>query len=93
MIKEITNKRTLSQNFDRNMSSSFRQRFVSVVHIINSQTNNAFDVLKDHSSTRAFQNFTQSTQSQTQSQIVFKSSRRSSNNRKTIESRRNDEKL
>jgi hypothetical protein len=92
-INEITSKRTLSQNLDRSMSSSFRQRSISVVQMISSQTNNAFDVLKDHSSTRASQDFTQSTQSQTQSQTVSKSRRRSSNNRKTIESRRNDEKL
>jgi hypothetical protein len=94
-INEITSKRTLSQNLDRSMSSSFRQRFVSVVQIINSQTSNAFDVLRNHSSTRASQDFTQNTQSQsqTQSQIVFKFKERSSNNKKTIESRRNDEKL
>jgi hypothetical protein len=34
-INEITNKRTLFQNFDRSMSSSFHQRFVSVVQMIN----------------------------------------------------------
>jgi hypothetical protein len=92
-INEIMNKRTLSQKSDRSMSSSFRQRSVSVVQMISNQTNNAFDVLRNHSNTRAFQNFTQSTQSQTQSQIASKSRERFFNSRKTIESRRNDEKL
>ncbi len=92
-INEITNKRTLSQNSDRSMSSSSRQRFISVVLMIRNQTNNTFDVLKDHSSTRTSQDFTQSTQSQTQTQTVSKSRERSSNSKKTTESKRNDEKL
>jgi hypothetical protein len=92
-INEITSKRTLSLKSDRSMSSSFRQRFVNVVQMISSQTSNAFDVLKDHSNTRASQNSTQSTQSQTQSQTAFKSRERFFNSRKTIESRQNDEKL
>jgi hypothetical protein len=92
-IDEITSKRTLSQKFDRSMSSSFYQRFVSVVQMINNQTSNAFDVLKNHSSTRASQNSMQNTQSQTQSQIAFKSRKRFFNSKKTIKNRRNDEKL
>jgi hypothetical protein len=92
-INEITKKRTLSQNSERSMSSSFRQRSVSVVQMISSQTNNAFDVLRDHSSTRASQNTTQDTQSQRQSQTNSRSRERSFNSRKTIESRQNDEKL
>ncbi len=52
-INEIINKRTLFQRSDRSMSSSFRQRFVSVVQMISNRTSNAFDVLKDHSNTRA----------------------------------------
>jgi hypothetical protein len=94
-VNEIIDKRTLSQNFDRSMSSSSRQRSVSVVLMISSQTSNAFDVLKNRSSTRAFQKTSQSTQTQTstQSQTVFKSRERSLNSRKTIESRQNDDDL
>jgi hypothetical protein len=92
-INEIIKKRTLSQNSKRNMSSSFRQRFVNVMQIISNQSSNAFDVLKNHSSTRAFQNTTQDTQSQHQSQTSFRSRKRSFNNKKTIESRQNDDEL
>jgi hypothetical protein len=65
-INEITEKRTLSQNSERSMSLSFCQRSISVVQIINNQLNNAFDVLKNHSSTRTSQNTTQDTQLQHQ---------------------------
>jgi hypothetical protein len=45
-INEVTKKRTLSKNSRKSMSSSSRQRNVSIVQIANSQINNAFDVLK-----------------------------------------------
>jgi hypothetical protein len=94
-MNEIINKRTLSQNFERSMSSSSRQRSVSVMQMFSSQTNNAFDVLKNRLNTRTFQKLTQNTQTQTsiQSQTVFKSRKRSFNNKKTIESRQNDDEL
>jgi GTPase Era involved in 16S rRNA processing len=95
LMNEIIDKRTLSQSLERSMSSSSRQRSVSVVLMISSQTSNAFDVLRNRLSTRAFQKTSQSTQTQTliQSQTVFKSRERSLNSRKTIESRQNDDEL
>jgi hypothetical protein len=94
-VNEIIDKRTLSQNLERSMSSSSRQRSVSVVLMISSQTSNAFDVLRNRSSTRTSQETSQSTQTQTstQSQTAFKSRERSLNSRKTIESRQNDDEL
>jgi hypothetical protein len=53
-INEITKKRTLFQNSKRNMSSSFRQRSINIVQMINNQSSNAFDVVKNHSNTRSF---------------------------------------
>ncbi len=64
-MNEIIDKRTLSQNLERSMSSSSRQRSVSVVQMFSSQTNNAFDVLRNRSNTRASQKTAQSTQTQT----------------------------
>jgi hypothetical protein len=94
-MNEIIDKRTLSQSFERSMSSSSRQRSVSVVQIFSSQTSNAFDVLRDRSSTQTFQKTAQNTQMQTstQSQIFSKSRERSLNSKKTIESRQNDDEL
>ncbi len=94
-VNEITSKRTLFQDLERSMSSSSRQRSVSVVQISNNQTSNAFDVLKNRSSIRAFQKTMSSTQSQTfsQSQITSRSRERSFNSRKTTESRQNDDEL
>jgi hypothetical protein len=92
-VDEITEKRTLSQSSERSMSSSFRQRSVSVVQMTSSQTSNAFDVLKNHSSTRTSQNTIQDTQSQRQSQTDSRSREWSFNSRKTIESRQNDDEL
>jgi hypothetical protein len=96
-VNEITGKRTLSQNSERSMSSSSRQRSVSVVQMFSSQTSNAFDVLRNRSSTRTFQKTASNTQTQTQtltqSQTVFKSRERSLNNKKTIENRQNDDEL
>jgi hypothetical protein len=94
-MNEIIDKRTLSQSLERSMSSSSRQRSVSVVQMFNSQTSNAFDVLKNRLNTRAFLKTMQNTQSQTsiQSQTAFKSRERSLNNRKTIESKQNDDEL
>jgi hypothetical protein len=94
-VNEIIDKRTLSQNLERSMSSPSRQRSVSVVQMFSSQTSNAFDVLRNRSSTRTSQKTTQNTQTQTstQSQTVFKSRERSLNSRKTIESRQNDDEL
>ncbi len=94
-MNEIIDKRTLSQSFERNMSSSSRQRSVDVMQMFNSQTNNAFDVLRNRSDTRMSQKTTQSTQTQIsiQSQITFKSREKSLNNKKTIESKQNDDEL
>jgi hypothetical protein len=94
-VNEITNKRTLSQDLERSMSSSSRQRSVSVMQITSSQTSNAFDVLRNRSSTRTSQKTMSSTQSQTfsQSQITSRSRERSLNSRKTTESRQNDDEL
>jgi hypothetical protein len=64
-MNEIIDKRTLSQNLERSMSSSSRQRSVSVMQMFSSQTSNAFDVLKNRSNTRASQKTAQSTQTQT----------------------------
>jgi HD-like signal output (HDOD) protein len=85
----------LSRFHSDSMSSSSRQRSVSVVQMFNNQTSNVFDVLRNRSSTRAFQKITQNTQTQTsiQSQTVFKSRERSFNSRKTIESKQNDDEL
>jgi hypothetical protein len=94
-MNEIIDKRTLSQNLERSMSSSSRQRSVNVMQMFSSQTSNAFDVLRDRLNTRASQKTTQNTQTQTsiQSQIVSKSRKRSLNSRKTIERRQNDDEL
>jgi hypothetical protein len=92
-IDEITEKRTLFQSSERSMSSSFRQRSISVVQMISSQTSNAFDVLRDSSNTRTSQNTTQDTQSQHHFQTNSKSRERFLNNKKTIESRQNDDEL
>jgi hypothetical protein len=94
-MNEIIDKQTLSQNSERNMSSSSRQRSVSVVQMISRQTSNAFDVLRNRSSIWASQKTTQNTQTQTsfQSQTVFKSRKRLLNSRKTIENRQNDDEL
>ncbi len=83
------------QDFERSMSSSSRQLSVNIMQIFNNRTSNAFDVLKDRSNTRTSQKITQSTQTQTsiQSQTAFKSRERSFNNKKTIESRQNDDEL
>jgi hypothetical protein len=51
-MNEIIDKRTLSQNLERSMSSFSRQRSVNVVQMFSNQTSNAFDVLKNRSSTR-----------------------------------------
>jgi hypothetical protein len=65
------------------------------MQMFSNQTNNAFDVLRNRSSTRAFQKIMQNTQSQTliQFQIVFKSREQSLNSKKTIESEQNDDEL
>ncbi len=94
-MNEIIDKRTLSQNLERSMSSSSRQRSVSVMQMFSNQTSNTFDVLTNRSNTRTSQKTSQNTQTQTsiQSQTVFKSRERSLNSKKTIESRQNDDKL
>ncbi len=94
-VNEIIDTRTLSQSFERSMSSSSRQRSVSIMQMFSNQTSNAFDVLRDRSSTRTSQKTAQNTQMQTsiQFQTVSKSRERSLNSRKTIESRQNDDEL
>ncbi len=93
IINEITKKRTLFQNSKRSMSSFFRQRFVSVMQMINIQSSNTFDVLKNSLNARTFQHTIQNTQSQHHSQTNSKSQKRFLNSKKTIESRQNDDEL
>jgi hypothetical protein len=91
-VNEITEKRTLSKDSKRSMSSSSRQRSVSIVQIANSQINNAFDVLRNRSNSRIrFELiFTQRTKN-AQTQLTFKLRDRSSNSRKTAKSTQNEE--
>ncbi len=51
-VNEVTEKRTLSQKSERSMSSSSRQRSVSVMRIASTQINNAFNVLRNRSNSR-----------------------------------------
>jgi hypothetical protein len=91
-IDEITEKRTFSKDSKKSMSSFLRQRSVNVVQVINSQINNAFDVLRNRSNLRIkFElTFTQKTKN-AQKQFTFKFKNRSSNNRKTTKSSQNEE--
>ncbi len=91
-VNEITEKRTLSKDSRRSMSSSSRQQSVSVVQIINSQINNAFNVLRDRSNSRIRFKFifTQRTKN-AQTQFTLKLKNRSSNNKKTTKSSQNEE--
>jgi hypothetical protein len=91
-INEVTKKRTLSKNSKRSMSSSSRQRSVSIVQIANSQINNAFDVLKNRSNSkiRSQLTFTQKTKN-AQTQFTLKLRNRLSNSRKTTKSTQNEE--
>jgi hypothetical protein len=91
-INEVTEKRTFSKNSKRSMSSSSRQRSVSIVQIVNSQSNNAFDVLRNRSNSRIKSEliFTQRTKN-AQTQLTLKLKDRSSNNRKTTKSTQNEE--
>jgi hypothetical protein len=86
-INKITRKRTLSKDSKRNMSSLSRQRNVNNVQIISNQINNAFDVLKDWSSSKIkFElTFAQKTKN-AQTQFTLKLKNRLSNNRKTTKS-------
>jgi hypothetical protein len=92
VIDEVTEKRTLSKDSKRSMSSLSRQRSVSVVQVINSQTNNVFDVLRNRSNSRIrFELiFTQRIEN-AQSQFTLKLKDRLSNNRKTTKSSQNEE--
>jgi hypothetical protein len=83
-INEITEKRTLSKNSKRSMSSSSRQRSVNIVQIVSSQINNAFDVLRNRSNSkiRSELTFTQKTKN-AQIQLTLKLKDRLSNSRKT----------
>jgi hypothetical protein len=91
-IDEITEKRTLSKDRKRSMSSFSRQRSVNVVQVISSQTNNAFDVLRNRSNSRIRSEltFTQKIEN-AQSQFTLKLRNRFSNSRKTIKSSQNEE--
>ncbi len=91
-VDEVTEKRTLSKNSKRSMSSSSRQRSVSIVQIASSQINNAFDVLKNRSNSRIRSEltFTQRTKN-AQTQFTFKLRDRLSNSRKTTKSTQNEE--
>jgi hypothetical protein len=91
-VNEVTEKRTLSKSSRRSMSSSSRQRSVSIVQIANSQINNAFDVLKNRSNSRIRSEltFTQRTKN-AQTQLTFKLRDRLSNSRKTTKSTQNEE--
>jgi hypothetical protein len=91
-VNEITEKRTLSKSSKKSMSSSSRQRSVSLVQIVSSQINNAFDVLKNRSNSRIKSEltFTQKTKN-AQTQFTFKLRDRLSNSRKTTKSTQNEE--
>jgi hypothetical protein len=91
-INEVTEKRTLSKNSRRSMSSSSHQQSVSIVQIASSQINNAFDVLRNRSNSRIkFElTFTQRTKN-AQTQLTLKLRDRSSNSRKTTKSTQNEE--
>jgi hypothetical protein len=90
-INEIIEKRTLSKHSKKSMSSSSRQRSVSIVQIVSSQINNAFDVLKNRSNSRIKSEltFTQRTKN-AQTQFTFKLKDRFSNSRKTTKSTQNE---
>jgi hypothetical protein len=91
-VDEVTEKRTLSKNSKKIMSSSSRQRSVSIVQIVSSQINNAFDVLRNRSNSRIKSEltFTQRTKN-AQTQFTFKLKDRSSNSKKTTKSTQNEE--
>ncbi len=63
-VNKIIDKRTLSQSSARSMSLSSCQQSVNVVQMFNNQTNNAFDVLRNRSSTSTSQKTAQKTQTQ-----------------------------
>jgi hypothetical protein len=91
-IDEIIEKRTFSKNSKRSMSSLSRQRSVNVVQIISSQTNNAFDVLRNRSNSRIRFEFTFTQKIENAlSQFMLKFKDRFSNNRKTTKSSQNEE--
>jgi hypothetical protein len=84
-VDEITEKRTLSKNSKRNMSSFLRQRSVDVVQVISSQINNAFDVLRNRSNSRIKSEFTFTQRTKNaQTQFTLKLKNRFSNSRETI---------
>ncbi len=91
-IKKITEKRRLSKNSKKSMSSSSRQQSVSIVQIVSSQINNAFDVLRNRSNSRIRSEltFTQKTKN-AQTQLTLKLKDRFSNSRKTTKSTQNEE--
>jgi hypothetical protein len=92
-MNEIIDKRTLSQSSKNSMSLFSRQWSVSEMQIFSSQTSNAFNVLRNRSSTRASQKSTLNDRRKHNFmfQIVSKSRKRSLNNKKTIESKENDD--
>jgi hypothetical protein len=91
-VNEITEKRTLLKNSKKSISSSLRQRSVNIVQIVNSQINNAFNVLKDrlNSKIKFELIFTQRTKN-AQTQFTFKLKDRLLNSRKTTKSTQNEE--
>ncbi len=74
------------------MSSLSRQRSVNVMQIVNSQMNNAFNVLKNrlNSKIRLELTLTQTT-CDAQSQLIFKLRDRSKNDQKTTKNSQNEE--
>jgi hypothetical protein len=90
-VNEVTEKRTLSKNSKKSMSSSSRQRNVSIVQIVNNQINNAFDVLKNRSNSRIRSEltFTQKTKN-AQTQLTLKFKNRLSNSKKTTKNTQNE---
>ncbi len=90
-VDEVTEKRTLLKDSRRSMSSFSRQRSVSVVQIISSQINNAFDVLRNRSNSRIKSEFTFTQKTKNaQTQFTLKLKDRSSNNKKTTKSSQNE---
>jgi hypothetical protein len=92
VIDEIIEKRTLSKDSKRNMSSFSRQRSVSVMQVVNNQISNAFEMLKNRSNSRIKFEFTLTQKMKNaQTQFMLKFRDRSLNSKKTTKSSQNEE--
>jgi uncharacterized membrane protein YfhO len=90
--KENHRKTNAFKEFEKKHVVVITQRSVSIVQIVSSQINNAFDVLKNRSNSRIKSEltFTQKTKN-AQTQFTLKLKDRSSNSRKTTKSTQNEE--